>query len=101
MRMLTSRSWPSMNNGESNPESEEEFYEDFSGWEITEKELNEILADARKSGDVRIRRLVKQVKYLKFLMPRLIELAEHTDRENTFVALSKAALKLADKDKQS
>jgi len=82
-------------------ESDEEFFEDFSGWEVTDKDLDEILIEARKSNDIRLRRLIKHVQYLRFLMPKLLELAEKTDDTNTFVVLSKAALKSTIKDRQS
>lgn len=82
-------------------ESDDEFFEDFSGWEITDKDLDEILVEARKSNDIRLRRLVKHVQYLRFLMPKLVELAEKTDDTNTFVVLSQAALKSKINDRQS
>ncbi len=75
-------------------ESDEEFFEDFSGWEITDTDLEEILAEARTARDIRLRRLVKHVQYLRFLMPKLVELAEQTDDTDTFVVLTKAALRL-------
>lgn len=82
-------------------ESEDEFFEDFGGWEITDADLEEMLAEARKERDMRLRRLIKHVQYLRFLMPRLLELAEKTDNENTFVVLTRAALRNNNTDRKS
>lgn len=73
-------------------ESEDEFLEDFSGWEISDKELEEILLNTRAENDIRLRRLVKHIQYLRFLNAEMVERAEQAGATNTFVSLSKAAI---------
>lgn len=74
-------------------ESEDEFYEDFSGWEITDEELEELLIHARRTSDIKLRRLVKQAQYFRWLMPKLLELAESNADENNITKLARAALR--------
>lgn len=70
-----------------------EFYEDFSGWEITNEDLEEMLIDARRENNIRLRRFVKHTQYLRFLIPKLLELVEETNVENPIVAFSRAAVR--------
>jgi hypothetical protein len=85
-------------------ESEDEFFEDFSGWKITDTDLEELLIRARKTSDVRLRRLVKQTQYLRWLMPQLLEIAEQDCRDNNIVKLARAAITTVgttDREKES
>jgi len=81
-------------------ESEDEIYEDLSGWELTDKDLEEMLIRSRQTMDVPLRRLVKQAQYLRWLMPKLLELAEQSGQENTFIDLARGALRTT-QDKKS
>ena len=74
-------------------ESEDEFYEDFSGWQITESELEELLIQARQVADIKLRRLVKQAQYLRWLIPNLLELIEPEAENHTIVKLSRTVVK--------
>ena len=81
-------------------ETEDEFYGDFSGWEITDEELDALLIRARKDSDVLLRRLVKHTQYLRFLMPQLLDLAEKKEPENICVNLARRALRTIEKINQ-
>jgi|KBSMisStandDraft_5_1062788.scaffolds.fasta_scaffold1086587_2 hypothetical protein len=89
-----------MNKVDYSLESEDEFYEDFSGWTLTDRDLNEILARARAAGDVPLRRLVKQAQYFRFLLPKLLEVVEGHVDENPIIELARAAVRSLNKDKQ-
>jgi hypothetical protein len=47
-------------------ETEEEFYEDFSGRNLSDQELNEVLIKARKDSDTKLRIIVKELQYARF-----------------------------------
>jgi len=81
-------------------ESEAEFYEDFSGWTLTDDDLNEILTRARAAGDVPLRRLVKQAQYFRFLLPKLLEVVEGHVDENPIIDLARSAVQSMNKDKR-
>ena len=80
--------------GDDSNETLEEFFEDFSGWEITDEELEGMLNDARADSDIRLRRLIKQHQYFRFLIPHLIEIAEWVEGDNQFVELAKSAVRM-------
>lgn len=52
-------------------ELEEEFYEDFSGKNLSDKELNNILIKARKNSDAEFRIIVKELQYARFLLTHI------------------------------
>ncbi len=68
-------------------ESEEEFYEDFSGRGLSDKELNEVLIKARKNSDAELRIIVKELQYARVLLKNVIEFVE-TD-ESAFLNVQK------------
>lgn len=78
-------------------ESEDEFLEDFSGWEITDEELAEILIRARKSGDSQLRRLVKQNQYFRWLLRNFVEFSERSGDTIKLIDLTRLALKTTEK----
>lgn len=57
-------------------ESDEEFYEDFSGRGLSDKELNEVLFKARKNSDAELRIIVKELKYARFMLQNVSEVIE-------------------------
>jgi len=57
-------------------ESDEEFYEDFSGRGLSDKELDEVLIEARKNSDAELRIIVKELQYARFLLKNIIEFVE-------------------------
>ena len=57
-------------------ETEEEFYEDFSGNHLTDEELNDVLIKARKNSDPELRVIVKELQYARFLLRHIIEFAD-------------------------
>ena len=67
--------------GDDPNETFEEFFEDFSGWEITDEELEEMLTESPANSDIRLRRLIKQHQNFRFLIPNLIEIAERVEKE--------------------
>ncbi len=71
-------------------ESEEEFYEDFSGKNLSDEELNEILIKARKSSDAELRIIVKELQYARFLLKNIIEFVNDTD-ESDLLTIQKLA----------
>lgn len=54
-------------------ETEEEFYEDFSGKNLSDAELYEVLIKARKNSDAELRIIVKELQYTRFLLKHIIE----------------------------
>ena len=72
-------------------ESEDEFYEDFSGYHISDKDLEEILILARKNSDVKLRRSIKELQYLRFLMKHLVELIPDENEKNKFLTIQNLA----------
>ena len=76
-------------------EADEEFYEDFSGWEITDDELEDTLARARPTGDVRLRRIVKQNQYFRWLLRTIIEQSDESNDIATILDMSRRALKIS------
>jgi hypothetical protein len=74
-------------------ESEDEFFEDFSGWEITNQQLAELLVEARTHGDVRLRRVVKQNQYFRWILEHLVSRSEQGEDVNWIVELASEALK--------
>ncbi len=72
-------------------ESEDEFYEDFSGYHISDKDIEEILILARKNSDIKLRRSIKELQYLRFLMKHLAELIPDENEENKFLTIQKLA----------
>ena len=90
-----------MSNQGHSSESEDEFFEDFSGWRITDDDLENMLITARMNGDVRLRRLVKQNQYLRFLLDKILEAVDRNEdlQKNQLVDLARTALK-ANKETQ-
>lgn len=78
-------------------ETEDEFFVDFSGWELTDDELEEILVRSRQTQDNQLRRLVKQAQYFRWLLPKLLELAERSGEKNQLIELARAALRTTTK----
>ncbi len=78
-------------------ESEDEFFEDFSGWEITDNELTELLILARKNGDVQLRRLVKQNQYFRWLLNNFVEFSDPSENTIKLIELARSALKTTEK----
>ena len=74
-------------------ESEEEFFEDFSGYEITDDDLDEVLIEARRNGDVRLRRAMKELQFFRFLFRNLNEQSENGQDISAFIEMGKRALK--------
>ena len=89
-----------MSGDEHSIESEDEFFEDFSGWQITGDDLERMLIDARTNGDVQLRRLVKQNQYFRFLLLKIIEAADRNEdmQKHQMVDLARKALE-ASKEK--
>ncbi|MGI8544346.1 MAG: hypothetical protein ACR2MD_12855 [Aridibacter sp.] len=69
-------------------ESEEEFYEDFSGNSLSDEELNEVLIKARKNSDAELRIIVKELQYARFLITHIIKFIEDSD-ESDFLTIPK------------
>lgn len=59
--------------------SDDKFYEDFSGWSISDDDLERRLEVARKTSDVELRRIVKQNLYFRFLFRNLLALHDQGD----------------------
>jgi hypothetical protein len=57
-------------------ESDKEFLEDFGATSFSDEELNTILDRARQSGDLELRRLVKQLQALRHISLALLERVE-------------------------
>lgn len=57
-------------------ETDEEFYEDFSGRNLSDKELNEVLIKARKNNDSELRIIVKELQYARFILKHVVEFVE-------------------------
>jgi hypothetical protein len=57
----------------------EEFYEDFGAQPLSTRELEAILERARITSDVELRRLLKEVQVLRWLVPILPERVEKTE----------------------
>lgn len=68
-------------------ESDEEFYEDFSGRGLSDKELEEVLIKARKSSDTELRIIVKELQYARFLLKHMVEFIEAD--ESSFLNVQK------------
>jgi hypothetical protein len=75
-------------------ETEEEFYEDFSGRALSDNELGEVLIKARKNSDAELRIIVKELQYARFLLRHIIEFVE-TD-ESAFLNIQKLAKSYVD-----
>jgi hypothetical protein len=90
-----------MIDGDYNTESEEEFFENFSGWELTNEDLEEVLLSARKDGDLRLRRLVKQSQYFEFLLRKLIYFTDNNDHDGraNMLDLARVALRTKAEEK--
>jgi hypothetical protein len=54
----------------------EEFYEDFGAQPLSGSELDAMMERARTASDVQLRRLVKEVQTLRWLVPVLLERIE-------------------------
>ncbi len=77
-------------------ESEDEWYEDFSHSTLSDKEVQEFLIIARKNSDIQLRRLVKEVQFLRNLAPHLIEVAEKGDDKNNILDFLRRMIKAID-----
>ena len=82
-----------MNDRDFSVESEDEFFEDFSGWEITDEQLSELLVHARRNDDLMLRRLVKQNQYYRSLLNILIDLSDQGGDESRIIELARFALR--------
>lgn len=58
-----------MNDGE----SEQEFLEDFGAGRIDDSALESLFERARQSGDVELRRVLKEVRVWRYLAPLLLD----------------------------
>lgn len=54
-------------------ESEDEFYEDFSGRGLSDRELEQVLIKARKNSNAELRIIVKELQYTRVLLKQVIE----------------------------
>lgn len=82
-----------INDSDYSVESEDEFYEDFSASALTNEEIQSLIIHARQTSDIKLRRLAKEVQYLRWFMPHLLELAEQNSEENNIINLARAAVK--------
>jgi hypothetical protein len=80
--------------------SDDEFFEDFSGCNITDDELEEILARARQTSNIELRQLVKHTQYLRWLVRRLLKIAAPEDSEHTVIKLAQAEVRTFGNDKK-
>lgn len=87
-----------MNDRDFSIESEDEFFEDFSGWEVTDEQLSELLIHARRNDDLMLRRLVKQNQYYRWLLTSIIDLSDHGDDGSRIIELARFALRKQGKD---
>lgn len=55
-----------MNEMDHSVESEDEFFEDFSGSKLTDEEVQNLIVEARQNSDIKLRRLAKQVQFWRF-----------------------------------
>lgn len=62
-------------------ETEEEFLEDFGEAGLSDKELDNVLLKARKNSDVKLRRIVKELQYARYLLKYVIEFVEEDKSE--------------------
>jgi hypothetical protein len=62
-------------------ETEEEFFEDFSGRTLSDNELGEVLIKARKNSDAELRIIVKELQYARYLLKNIIEFVEEDKSE--------------------
>jgi len=81
-----------MNDRDFSVEAEDEFFEDFSGWEITDDQLSELLIVARATDDTMLRRVVKQNQYYRWLLNNLIDLSDRGDHVSGVIELARFAL---------
>lgn len=70
-------------------ETEEEFYEDFSGRNLSDKELNEVLIKARKSDDSELQIIVKELQYKRFLLKNIVEFIVDSNEGNNLLTIQK------------
>jgi hypothetical protein len=70
-------------------ETEEEFYEDFGGRNLSDKELNEVLIKARKSDDSELRIIVKELQYTRFLLKNIVEFIVDSNEDNDLLTIQK------------
>lgn len=54
-------------------ETDEEFFEDFGGRNLSDDELNEVLIKARRNSDAELRIIIKELQYTRFLLRHIIE----------------------------
>jgi len=54
-------------------ESESEFFEDFGASRLDDASVQALLVRARNTGDVELRRLVKEVQLWRLLAPHLLD----------------------------
>lgn len=70
----------------------DEFYEDFSGWKITDQELDDELEKVRKNEDVKARRIIKQNQYFRSLLRNIVELSDKDEDIGYLLDLARRAL---------
>lgn len=71
-------------------EEYEESLEDFSDSRLTDEEVQEILDYARKTSDVKLRRLAKEVQGWLCFLPQLLEVAKRTpEKDNQILKLAR------------
>ncbi|MBX3295935.1 MAG: hypothetical protein KF762_09505 [Acidobacteria bacterium] len=73
--------------------SDEEFYEDFSGWSISDEDLERRLEVARRTSDVELRRIIKQSQYFRFLVRNLLALHDREEDTREIIELMRRAAK--------
>lgn len=70
-------------------ETEEEFYEDFSGRNLSDEELNNVLIRARENSDAELRIIVKELQYARFLLKHIIEFVDDSNENNDLLTIQK------------
>lgn len=70
-------------------ETDEEFYEDFSGRNLSDEKLNEVLIKAGKNSDAELRIIIKELLYARFLLKHIVEFVE--DERSEFSHIRKLA----------
>ncbi len=77
-------------------ETEEEFYEDFSGKNLSDEELNKVLIKARKTSDAELRIIVKELQYTRFLLKNVIEFVVDPNENKDLLTIQKLAKNYVD-----
>lgn len=80
-----------MNDKDYSVESEDEWYEDAFTISPSNEKVEELLAEARKDSNIDLRRALKELLYVRFLMQKLVEFVIEEDEDNEFLTIQKLA----------